>query len=127
MCAGLRSTVIRIIPAAHRTKARWHVSLARLSGIVRRETGAADPYRQAKDDSTRQALALYPRLKSLVAEADDPLETAVRLSIAGNIIEIIHIPVDYHDVVRLTDYLKLYDPYRQRGKILQSYLAIVVK
>ena len=56
--------------------------------IVRQETGAADPYRQAKDDSTRQALALYPRLKSMVAAADDPLEFAVRLSIAGNIIDL---------------------------------------
>lgn len=60
----------------------------RIHQIVRRETEETDPYRQAKEASTRQALALYPRLKGLIAEADDPLETAVRLSIAGNIIDL---------------------------------------
>jgi uncharacterized protein with ATP-grasp and redox domains len=60
----------------------------RIHQIVRREIGDRDPYRQAKDTSTRQALALYPRLKGLVAGADDPLQTAVRLSIAGNIIDL---------------------------------------
>ena len=60
----------------------------RIHQIVRREIGDRDPYRQAKDASTRQALALYPRLKALVAGADDPLQTAVRLSIAGNIIDL---------------------------------------
>jgi len=56
--------------------------------IVRQETGDSDPYRAAKEASTHQALALYPRLKSLLVEANDPLETAVRLSIAGNIIDL---------------------------------------
>jgi len=55
--------------------------------IVRERMGHSDPYRNLKDQSTRAALALYPRLKALVAESADPLETAVRLSIAGNIID----------------------------------------
>jgi len=55
--------------------------------IVRREVGGGDPYRVAKEASTRRALALYPRLKTLVAETNDPLGVAVRLSIAGNIID----------------------------------------
>jgi len=60
----------------------------RVHRIVRQEVGNDDPYRVAKETSTRQALALYPRLKRLLAEADDPLEVAVRLSIAGNIIDL---------------------------------------
>ena len=60
----------------------------RVHQIVRREVGDGDPYRSAKERSTREALALYPRLKSLVAEADDPLGTAIRLSVAGNIIDL---------------------------------------
>jgi uncharacterized protein with ATP-grasp and redox domains len=60
----------------------------RIHRLVRRETGHRDPYRAVKEESTRQALALYPRLKSLLASADDPLEVAVRLSIAGNIIDL---------------------------------------
>jgi len=55
--------------------------------IARQEVESGDPYRKVKEISTRRALALYPRLKALLAEADDPLEMAVRLSIAGNIID----------------------------------------
>jgi hypothetical protein len=59
----------------------------RVHRIVRRETSAGDPYRLVKEVSTQRALALYPQLKALVEEADDPLEVAARLSIAGNIID----------------------------------------
>lgn len=55
--------------------------------IVRERLGENDPYLEAKAESTRLALDLYPRLASLVAQSDDPLDTAVRLSIAGNIID----------------------------------------
>jgi len=55
--------------------------------IVRREVGNDDPYQAAKEAGTAEALALYSRLKALVAESDDPLEVAIRLSIAGNIID----------------------------------------
>jgi damage-control phosphatase, subfamily I len=60
----------------------------RIHWIVRRTVGNSDPYRAAKETSTGHALALYPRLKTLVAEASDPLDVAVRLSIAGNIIDL---------------------------------------
>jgi len=56
--------------------------------IVRQEVGDGDPYRAVKEASTRQALALHPRLRALLAEADDPLEMAIRMSIAGNIIDL---------------------------------------
>ncbi|MCK4306309.1 MAG: DUF89 family protein [Candidatus Eisenbacteria sp.] len=59
----------------------------RIHRIVRELGGRADPYQSAKEESTRQALALYPWLKELVARADDPLITAARISIAGNIID----------------------------------------
>jgi len=59
----------------------------RVHRIVRQEVESDDPYRAVKEASTRRALALYPRLKALLAKADDPLEMAVRLSIAGNIID----------------------------------------
>ena len=60
----------------------------RIHRIVRQEVGSGDPYRLAKEKSTRQALAFYPRLKALMSEAGDPLDTAIRLSIAGNIIDL---------------------------------------
>jgi hypothetical protein len=59
----------------------------RVHRIVRKETGSDDPYRESKARSTREALALMPWLERLLDEADDPLKTAARLSIAGNIID----------------------------------------
>jgi len=55
--------------------------------LVRRLLGDGDPYRDFKEATTREALALYPRLSRLVAEAEERLETAVRLAIAGNILD----------------------------------------
>jgi uncharacterized protein with ATP-grasp and redox domains len=55
--------------------------------LVRRELGDSDPYRAFKETATREALALLPRLRKVLQEAEDPLETGVRLSIAGNIID----------------------------------------
>lgn len=56
--------------------------------IIRQASGQPDPYLAEKEKATQQALALYPPLKGLVEQADDPLEMAIRLSIAGNIIDL---------------------------------------
>ena len=55
--------------------------------MVRRETHTADPYAQSKRDATAQAMTLLPALRERVRTAPDPLETAVRIAIAGNIID----------------------------------------
>jgi len=71
----------------------------RVHRVVRQVVEAADPYRKVKARSTREALAMVPRLKTLLSEADDPLEVAVRLSIAGNIIMLqLKCPVIARDV-----------------------------
>ncbi len=59
----------------------------RVHRIVRDTMSANDPYHKAKADSTAEALDIYPRLKLLVAQSDDALDTAIRISIAGNIID----------------------------------------
>lgn len=56
-------------------------------GLVRNRLGSGDPYRDAKAESTLAALAIYPRLTELVAASPDPFEAAVRVAIAGNIID----------------------------------------
>ena len=61
---------------------------SRIHRQVRQLTNSSDPYRQAKDDATQQALALYPKLKELVSHLSEPLETALRIAIAGNIIDL---------------------------------------
>ena len=50
-------------------------------------TGNRDPYFEAKKQSNRLALSLYPKLKEIVANSDDPLLAACKLAIAGNAID----------------------------------------
>ncbi len=46
-----------------------------------------DPYLEIKKQSNDRVLALYPTLKKLVLESANPFDTALRLAIAGNIID----------------------------------------
>ena len=62
---------------------------AKVHRLVRQKTGNADPYQAMKERSTAEALALLPWMRKVVDDSSDPLETAVRLSIAGNIIDAI--------------------------------------
>lgn len=55
--------------------------------IISERTGMKDPYRKLKEECTRQALTLYPELNKLINSSEDRLMTAVRISIAGNIID----------------------------------------
>ena len=54
---------------------------------VREITGNSDPYRDIKSESTKKALSLYPSLKSHVEKSNDRLLTAIRIAIAGNVID----------------------------------------
>ena len=64
------------------------VRASRVHACVREHTHNPDPYLEAKQAATAHALTLYPRLKAMIAAADDPLDTAIRLAIAGNIIDL---------------------------------------
>lgn len=55
--------------------------------IISKRTGIKDPYRKIKEKCTRQALSLYPELKKLINSSEDRLMMAIRISIAGNIID----------------------------------------
>jgi damage-control phosphatase, subfamily I len=56
--------------------------------LVRTRTANPDPYREAKAEATREALALLPVLREHLDRAADPLDIAVRIAIAGNIIDL---------------------------------------
>ena len=60
----------------------------KIHSIIKRESGLVDPYRNIKSRSTKESLKLYPHLKRIVSESKDQLETAIRISIAGNIIDL---------------------------------------
>jgi uncharacterized protein with ATP-grasp and redox domains len=55
---------------------------------IREITLNNDPYLKIKKDNINEALALYPRLKQIVLWADDPILTAIRIAIAGNVIDL---------------------------------------
>lgn len=63
---------------------------ALVHAIVREHCSDKDPYKNEKEKATKKALELYPMLASLVADAsvNKRLETAIRISIAGNIIDL---------------------------------------
>jgi uncharacterized protein with ATP-grasp and redox domains len=55
--------------------------------ILRTELNDPDPYADLKQSSTQEALALLPWLQKVIRDSPDMLETALRLSVAGNIID----------------------------------------
>ncbi len=55
--------------------------------LVRERTHNPDPYATVKRRYNNVAVALYPGLKKMVNEASDPFAAALRVAIAGNIID----------------------------------------
>jgi len=51
-------------------------------------TGVLDPYWDQKTTTNAEALRLVPDLERMVRTADNPLETAVRVAVAGNVIDL---------------------------------------
>ena len=56
--------------------------------IVRDVTGVDDPYKKIKDKNIREALDLIPHLEKILSKSEDPLLTAIRIAIAGNVIDL---------------------------------------
>jgi uncharacterized protein with ATP-grasp and redox domains len=63
------------------------VMAQKIHRFIREITGVDDPYLEVKNRFNTLALQLYPKLKQQVEASIDPIETAVRLAIAGNIID----------------------------------------
>ncbi len=65
---------------------------ARLATLVHRQayatSGSNDPYADLKLRSDEAAEAVFPMAKSMVEEAKDRLEMAVRVAIAGNVLDV---------------------------------------
>ncbi|MBN2450776.1 MAG: DUF89 family protein, partial [Lentisphaeria bacterium] len=60
----------------------------RIHRILRSLTGVADPYRAVKQRFNRMALDMVPELAAAIRNAEDPLAMAVRVAIAGNVIDL---------------------------------------
>jgi len=55
---------------------------------VEKVTGVADPFYEKKRLSNREALEIYPEMKRFVARSSDPLFAAVKVALAGNVIDL---------------------------------------
>lgn len=64
------------------------ITASAMHARIRTLSGSADPYRAKKREATAHALGLLPQLRAQLDESADPLLTAVRLAIAGNIIDL---------------------------------------
>lgn len=60
----------------------------RIQQIVRDVTGDGDPFREAKRRGNALGLTHFPGLRQRVEQAADPLLEAVRLAVAGNVIDL---------------------------------------
>ena len=55
--------------------------------LIRELTGVKDPYLNVKKRFNNSALKIYSKMRQLVIESDNPIETSIQLAIAGNIID----------------------------------------
>jgi uncharacterized protein with ATP-grasp and redox domains len=58
----------------------------RIYALIKERAGR-DPFKEIKTESNRYVLDLYPEMKKRVEDSNDPLRVAVRLAIAGNVID----------------------------------------
>lgn len=59
-----------------------------IHNLLKRSTGIADPYAQAKQQQNQLALALAPSLQQQIQASPSPLKMATALAIAGNVIDL---------------------------------------
>jgi uncharacterized protein with ATP-grasp and redox domains len=98
--------------------------------IVHEITGDEDPYLEAKQAANNLALSLYIRMKDMVDYSNEPLETACKLAIAGNAIdlgsrsEIDNIDAIIEDCLGYQLDQKHYRKFKER--VDQSYLVLYI-
>jgi uncharacterized protein with ATP-grasp and redox domains len=86
---------------------------------IREIIGNTDPYKDIKRENTRESLRLYPHLKREVDKSNDRLLTAIRIAIAGNVIDMgpnksFNIEEDLDEILRKDFAICDYDRFKQR-------------
>jgi damage-control phosphatase, subfamily I len=96
---------------------------------IREVTGVEDPFRDVKREHIREANRLYPKLERMVAESSDPLLTAVRIAIAGNVIDLgtgrdFHIERDIGETLKQEFAICHMEDFRSRLRSSESILYL---
>jgi len=60
---------------------------AKIKEVMERILPATDPYREVKEKHNRIVLELADELREIIKNSEDPFETSLRISLAGNIID----------------------------------------
>ncbi len=75
----------------HLSSVEWNTSPFLMANevhhLVREELGGMDPYKEIKKKSNDLMMRKYDELEEVVQDSRNPIDTAIRLSIAGNIID----------------------------------------
>ena len=102
----------------------WNLIPIELAFVVNRviieATGNPDPFKELRRRSNDMALKIYPELKKVVENSADKLETAIRLSAAGNSIDFgAYVQPDLHESVQraMRESLSIndYEEFRKRA------------
>ena len=68
--------------------------------VISEVTGNPDPFKELRKRSNDMVLKIYPELKKIVENSSDKLETAVKLSAAGNSIDLgAYLQLDLHESI----------------------------
>ncbi|MCF7793567.1 MAG: ARMT1-like domain-containing protein [Candidatus Cloacimonetes bacterium] len=76
--------MLKDIPLSHTPPETGEI----IYGMISKITGNSDPYKKIKQQNIEYAMQLYPDLKNRIKKSEDPLLTAIRLAIAGNVIDL---------------------------------------
>ncbi len=76
--------MIKSIPMENTPPETGNIIYQKISEI----TGVHDPYKEIKNNNIKEALSLYPELKKYIKNSDDRLLAAIRIAIAGNVIDL---------------------------------------
>jgi hypothetical protein len=76
---------------AHLSEADWNTDpmtvTTRMYEVINSITGNPDPYKELKYQSNEEVLQFYHELQDYIRTSSDPLYTACKLSVAGNIMD----------------------------------------
>jgi len=96
---------------------------------VREITGVTDPYKEVKKANIEEALSLYPELKKIVKESDNSLLTAIRIAIAGNVIDLgvnkkFNLVEDVRKILKQDFAIRDFEKFEKQLKIADSVLYL---
>lgn len=78
--------ISKLIPNFNTLDTPMSITMA-MHRVVRKITGIDDPYKKVKKEYNEKGKQAYPYLLELLQRSDNKLETAVKIAIAGNIVD----------------------------------------